>query len=337
MNKKYINIFFIIMIIIIIIIVSIRIVKKNTTTNINSQSEEIYNQNEGMKVTLIGGSNMEDKGNINSEGYIIRSKNNKLIIVDGGRDTDSQLILDYIMKYGNGVVDAWFITHAHEDHAGALLKLLTDENINIEIENFYYNFLTDEYYKANDKRGYETEHAMLENLNNPKIKNSVSCEKGEIITIDNIDCEIIRIANPEITDSDNGNEASMVFKMIAKDVNKSIIFLGDAFNYTSDELMKNPEKLKADAVQMAHHGQNGVKKEVYEAINPEVCFFNAPKWLYDNNLNNQGYNTGNWKTIEVRSWLEELGTTNYIASDGDQTINFTSKGLEKIEENDSNN
>ena len=331
--KKYINIFFIIMICIIIIIAFILINKKSKETNAEPETLESAVENEGMKVTLIGGSNMKDKGDVNSAGYIIRSKNGELIIVDGGRDIDSELILSYINKYGNGKVDHWYITHAHEDHVGALLKLLTDENANIQIENLYYNVLTDDWYKKYDDRGYETEHAMLENLNNPKIVNSISCEKGQEIVMDNIKCEIIRIANPKITNSDNGNETSMVFKMTATDVNKSIIFLGDAFFRTTEELLKeDPSKLKADAVQMSHHGQNGVSKEVYQIIDPDVCFFNAPQWLYDNNLNNQGYNTGSWHCIEVRGWLEELGTTNYVAADGDQTISFTSNGLEKIEE-----
>ena len=50
--------------------------------------------------------------------------------------------------------------------------------------------------------------------------------------------EILRVANPEITDGDNGNEASMVFKLTAKDVNKSMIFLGDAMQKASPEILE---------------------------------------------------------------------------------------------------
>ncbi len=297
--------------------------KRVKKTEVNS---DIIETEEGMKVTIIGGSNMEDKGNINSAGYIIRSKNNQLIIVDGGRDVDAEIIFDYIIKLGNGTVNHWYITHPH--HIGALIKLLDEKEITVE--NLYYSFNSDEWYKEYDKRGYEVEHSMIEHLNNKKIKNRISCTKDQIIEMDNIECEIIRIANPEVTKSDNGNDSSMVFKMTAKDVNKSMIFLGDAFTYTTKELLENTEKLKADAVQMAHHGQNGVNRAVYEAIDPELCFFNCPKWLYDNNLDDKGYDTGDWQTIEVRSWLEAMGTTNILAYEGDQTIKFTSEGFEKI-------
>ena len=90
---------------------------------------------------------------------------------------------------------------------------------------------------------------MIDSLSNPKVKNKISCVADQIIQIDNIDCDIIRVANPEITDSDNGNEQSMVFKLTARDVNKSIIFLGDAFNRTSQELLAKNDRLSSYAVQ----------------------------------------------------------------------------------------
>lgn len=289
-----------------------------------------YNKSvEGIKITLIGGSNEENKGNINSAGYVIRTRNNKLIIVDGGKNTDSNLILSYINKYGNGKVDYWFITHAHDDHVGALLEILKDENNDITIENLCYHLNTAEWYEANDSRGKETELAMIEELNNGKIKNRIDCTANQFIEIDNVECKILRIANPEITHSDNGNESSMVFKFTAKDVKKSILFLGDSYVYTSKELLENcKDDLPNYAVQMAHHGQNGVTKEVYDVIKPTICFFNCPEWLW-NNDNGGGYNSGKWQTVEVRSWLEEMNTTNFVAFEGDQTIRLTSKGFKK--------
>ena len=109
---------------------------------------------EGIKVTLLGGSNMQENGSTNSAGYIIQSRNGELIIVDGGLDIDYEFVLDYINKYGNGVVNHWYITHPHGDHIGALLKLLDSDN-EVVIENLYYSFNELEWYKEYDKRGFE--------------------------------------------------------------------------------------------------------------------------------------------------------------------------------------
>lgn len=334
MEKSKIFKYLIIIICIIIIIMGFIGIKNKVNTLLESQevsnkTDDIYSIEEGMIVTLLGGSNMEDKGNVNSMGYFIITPQKELIFIDGGRDIDSELVKSYIDKFG-GKVDHWFITHPHADHVGALLKLLDEEN-NLEIENIYYSLLEDEWYKENDTRGYESTHAMIEKLSSPKIKNKVECIKGQVIEIDNLKVDIIRISNPEITNSDNGNDASMTFKITALDIDKSILFLGDSYVYASEELLeKNKEILKSDSVQMAHHGQYGVTKEVYEAISPKVCFFNCSKYLYDND-SGTGFNTGKWQSVEVRRWMDELETVNYKAFNGDQIFEFTKNGIIKIE------
>lgn len=306
------------------------LVRANYLKNVNKEYLEciadVNKSFEGMKVIMFGGSNMPDKGNINSMGYLIITRNEKNIFIDGGRDIDKDLVQFFIDKYGT--IDHWIITHGHADHVGALCRLLNEENI--EINNIYYSLLSEEWYKENDKRGYESEKALIDELKSDKIKKHHVCKEGQVINIDNIRIDIIRNPNPEITNGDNGNEASMVFKVTSEDVNKSMVFLGDAMTLASKELLENPKILKADAVQMAHHGQNGVTKEVYDAISPEVCFYNTPKWLW-NNDNGTGYNTGGWKTVEVRSWFNE-SVKNFVAYEGDRIIRFTSDGIFDITE-----
>ena len=94
-------------------------------------------------------------------GYLIITRTGKTIIIDGGRDVDSDEIKTYIDKYSGGVVNHWIITHGHSDHVGAFVKLMNEDNTFV-VENVYYSLLSDEWYKENDSRGYESEHALLE-------------------------------------------------------------------------------------------------------------------------------------------------------------------------------
>ena len=283
----------------------------------------------GMRVTLLGGSNQADKGNIRSMGYIVRTNKDNVIFIDSGLNIDYDSLKSYINLYTDGNIDHWVITHGHDDHVGAFLEVLNKENITIE--NLYYNTLTEKWYEENDPRGYVSEKAFLDSLSSPKILNKVICQAGDIFKIDNIEMEILRVANPEITDGDNGNEASLVFKLTAKDVKKSMIFLGDAMEKASPEILESKDKLKADAVQLAHHGNWGVTEDVYKALNPKVAFVNATEKLY-NNDSGLGYNSGNWTSIIVRGWLENLGcNTFYKAYEGDQEFHFTKEGIIKIE------
>ena len=77
--------------------------------------------------------------------------------------------------------------------------------------------------------------------------------------------------------------------------------------------------LKADVCQMAHHGQMGVTKEFYAEVAPEICIWCAPKWLWDNDAG-KGFNTHCFKTVEVRQWMDEIGTVkkNIVDMDGTQ-------------------
>ena len=71
---------------------------------------------------------------------------------------------------------------------------------------------------------------------------------------------------------------------------------------------------------MSHHGQSGATKELYKEISPKICLWPSPDWLW-NNDSGAGENSGPWKTLETRKWMEELGVTkNYIEKDGDITI-----------------
>lgn len=303
-----------------------KVAEKCVNTDLITLEQEI----EGMKVTIFGGSNEEKRHNIRSMGYMIRSKNGEVIFIDGGDWFDYDVVTSYIDKYTDGTIDHWFVTHGHSDHVGALKDVINKEN-NYKIENLYYNLLTEEWYKKNDARGYDSEKGMLDALASEKILNHVVCEENQKIKIDNLEIDILRVANPEITNGDNGNEASMVFKVTALDVDKSMVFLGDAMTKASPEILEAKDRLEADAVQMAHHGNWGVTKEVYEAINLEVAFYNATKGLYNNDAG-EGYNTGKWDSIKVREWLDEIGVEKHIlAFEGDQTVHFSSAGIKLID------
>ena len=56
---------------------------------------------------------------------VIKSPNGKIIVIDGGWEADADKLSSLILQQG-GKVDAWLITHPHEDHVGALCAILND-------------------------------------------------------------------------------------------------------------------------------------------------------------------------------------------------------------------
>lgn len=246
-------------------------------------------------------------------GYLLVTKN-QTIVIDGGLKADAQNLIDNINRVGGGKVDVWFLTHPHMDHAEAFMEIV--KNTDIKIGKVYVTLNNLEWYKQYETTRIEEIENFFQIIESNKIKDIIEeVSLNQIINIDNLQCEILGIKNPEIT-TNPINNSSMVIKMYIN--NKSILFLADTGKESGEKLLQNQkEKLKSDIVQMAHHGQNGVNKNVYEVIQPKICLWPTPEWLWNNNPGT-GYNTGNWTTLQTRSWVQELKVkTNYIEKDGD--------------------
>jgi beta-lactamase superfamily II metal-dependent hydrolase len=116
--------------------------------------------------------------------------------------------------------------------------------------------------------------------------------------------EVIAEANPEITENPVNNQ-SAVFRITENGF--TFLVLGDLGVEAGEKLMKSGEILRADGVQMAHHGQQGVTEEFYQRIQPKYCFWPTPEWLWKNNVPNW-----NFKTPETASWMKKLNTVNIL-------------------------
>ena len=255
-----------------------------------------------------------------NESFLITSKSGKHIMVDGGLPEDTEHLKEVLRQRG-GKVDAWLITHPHSDHVGALTNILNDPASGITIDAIYYNFAPIEWYWANEE--YRAQMvvdcmAALSNLS-PSV-NHPNIRKGEVINVD--DVRITVMNEPYLFQTNAINNSSVAYRVELN--GRRIMFLGDmgvpAGNSFLNEYKDNLSELKAEIVQMSHHGEHGVDRNVYEAIGAHTCLWCCPQWLWDND-NGGGANSGKWTTLEVRGWMRDLKVrTHVVAKDGDQIL-----------------
>ena len=259
---------------------------------------------------------LQDNSSRQMMGYIMKTSTGKVIVIDGGLNEDEPNLVKHIQELGNKV-DVWFITHPHEDHASAIIKVI--EETDIQIEKIYYTMNEIEWYKEYEPKRAEEAERFYNALQNERVKGKTEeVTLNQIINIDFIKCEILGVKNPEITN--NGfNNSSMVIKMNLP--KSSILFLGDTGEESGEKLLNTQkDKLKSDIVQVAHHGQSGAKESLYKEINPRICLWPTPEWLW-NNDSGGGKGSGPWTTLETRQWMENLGVKiHVIEKDGDTTI-----------------
>lgn len=260
---------------------------------------------------------LSDYDNRQMLSMILEDKNGSIVVIDGGWDIDAAH-LTKVLKARGGHVSGWFLTHPHSDHVGALVKILNTPDSPITIDNIYYSMGNLSWYE----RVEPSRADMVKKLKTalaafPKEKQH-TIVKGQEMQFGEIKAKVLN--NPYFLDVTSVNNSSMVYKFFLNDV--SILVLGDMGPEGGQLLLKDCTQadLKSDIVQMAHHGQSGVNRQVYQVIKPKIALWPCPLWLW-NNDSGGGIGSGDWSTLETRKWMRELGVRiHYCIKDGDQII-----------------
>ncbi len=237
--------------------------------------------------------------------YVMISEGGKMVVVDGGSGgykstvlSDGSYLKSFLEAHG-GHVDAWFITHPHDDHIDALNWILENQG-DLVIDKIYANF------PSLDWAGMDGSGERSITIFNSTGATNIETTIGQTFDFDEIHVEVLSGLNLEFPL--NGlNNSSIVYRI--SDSTKSILFLGDLGPEGGDKLLSNvvPEKLKCDYVQMAHHGNSGVNKSLYEAVDADYALWPTPLWLWEK--------VGDPYTIDqVRVWMEDLNIqSNYVS------------------------
>jgi beta-lactamase superfamily II metal-dependent hydrolase len=240
-------------------------------------------------------------------GYLIKTPDGKTVMIDSGRTEgkDAAYLYDLLQKEG-GRVDLWLITHAHNDHFGALAYLLrTMEHFDLEIADMRFSFPPTEWLKGVEGGGsYAPTVEFLSLLQKHGIP-VTPLHTGDVLTCGGLTIDVLHDST-SYASYDNINDTSAVLRVHFP--RRDVLFLGDLGWVAGAELAAacGEAALRCDIVQMAHHGQNGADRAFYEIVRPKIALYTAPRWLWDCD-NGGGVGSGPWKTLETRRWLDELG------------------------------
>ena len=249
------------------------------------------------------------------DSFIITTDDGKVIAVDGGFKVETAYFIQYLKAVtGKSVpkIDAWFLSHPHTDHVEVFNEIAENRTKQVTFNKVLLHYAPYAYYASvNEEEGAEMV-GTFDRISRTFPEKVQILQDGDLFNVGSAKITVLYTFDPAYT---NVNESSCIFRMDLG--SKSILFTGDAGVCAGSKVLANPEYkalLNCDICKMAHHGQDGVSREFYEAVSPEICLWPTPTWGWDNT-------NGNLKTLEVRAWMAEIGVQkNYVAWQGSQVI-----------------
>ena len=241
--------------------------------------------------------------------YVFQTKTGKVIVMDGGYPEEAYTLRGFIGALGNEV-EAWFISHPHDDHMGALWEILKQGTQDLRIKAIYHSRITDKVIDAEPTEAEKTRD-FYDKLSKCEAKVVDIQQPGQVFDFDGMKLKIVSVATQLTVNPYNNN--SMIMRVWDK--RKSLVFLGDAGVECGNLALKGPyaEDLNCDYLQMAHHGQNGCSEEFYRSISFRACLWPTPMWVWNNDTG-KGFDTANLTTVRTREWMDKKGIKEHHVS-----------------------
>jgi len=230
---------------------------------------------EGWKITQFG-----DVNGAQENCYTITTANG-LAIVDGGFAYEEPRLREIIAQYGNSV-DAWILTHPHGDHMTAFLDIYKDPQ-GIVFHHIYTPEMPD--LSVMMENADWDDYTLLEELNKLEIPQLEYLHNGDERSILGLRMKVLSAYDDEIDkiSDDLMNDGSLVFKLSGE--KESMLFCADAGDpYVNEELSERiireyGDELPSDYLQLGHHGFGGLTPELYDIVDAEGVFIDAPALL----------------------------------------------------------
>ena len=230
-----------------------------------------------------------------------------LVVIDGGAAANSDYVRSVIKAKG-GKVDNWIITHGHPDHVGAFNEIYKNPG-DIKIGDIYSTDFDLELYHELcnwwDEPEYYDEFWGLTHTEGKENRNFHVLKAGDDINLCGLDIKVYSTFS-EVKDNygdDIANLGSMLFKVTAG--NTSVLYCSDIHNNRGlyDALADAyGDELKADYLQMGHHGNNSCTEYFMDVVNPTYAFFDCPDAFFEN---------PDYDSKENKEYLENKGVICY--------------------------
>lgn len=230
--------------------------------------------------------------------YTMLSADGTLVVVDGGWSEDADEVREVVRTLGNHV-DIWICSHFHEDHIGAINRILPNPG-DMRIDEIWCPNMDMETYlsfaREWDTAGTaETFLSLTSEMDNVKHK-----RRGDVETCDNITFTFFNAFDTNNALTYDGNNCGFMFR-VEGEAERMLFCCDICQEAMSNELISlYGKEVKADYVNMGHHGNWSLTEEFYTCVAPRKAFFDAPDEILKDT-------TGTYTGPYLVAFMEGLG------------------------------
>jgi len=182
----------------------------------------------------------------------------KNMLIDAGTTESTKDLINYLKKQKISKFDYIIETHPHEDHIGAMSKIID-------------KFKTDKFYAPKIIANTKAFDNMVASLQKKSLKIRIAKAGLNLDLGNDIKCEILAPNSDAYTDINN---YSAVIKLVFG--NTTFIFEGDAEKLSEDEMINKGYDLACDVLKVGHHGsRTATSEEFLSQTHPKIAIISC--------------------------------------------------------------
>lgn len=263
----------------------------------------------------------------NGLSLIWRLSDGSFMIADGGGQnaTHAKLVYDELCRLApdknNIRISAWFITHAHIDHAGVFHMFTQSYRDRVKLDRLICNIPTNAYLQGLTDDSTESSAVAMSDTIHSDIKKwqgleVIKAHPGHKYYIAGAEIAVYTTADmlyPAL-EATTANSTSVVFGVTVD--GKKLLVTGDAgADACGVAVAVWGRALKSDAMTVIHHGLRGATTQFYSFVNPETVLWPSALVLFED-TRSRSYNAYLLNSLAVKySYVADNKIYTFAAKD----------------------
>ena len=247
-----------------------------------------------MSLNYDGEGRDDSETNANGESFVVTLRDGRYVIVDGGYGCDAFALYNYLKdnnKRTDGIkIAAWFLSHPHDDHYGALVEFANTYHSMVSVEHVVAADGASSMYESGYNNWFTNTLPTYVNKFNAKL---VRPHAGQILKFSDTEFKMLYTGENYLNNDDgelltSENNASLVFQMVVDE--KKVLFTNDSEKQVSELLVSMyGTNLKSDIMQVNHHARSGAIKELIESVAPTYSLWPTNQTTYELRTKSDAY------------------------------------------------